>query len=62
MSREQEIAQLRTTLSLDTGNFKKELTSVSKQTTGLKKSFDIANKSIENAEILFSYYKCYWKR
>lgn len=50
MSREQEIAQLRTTLSLDTGDFKKELTSVSKQTTGLKKSFDIANKAIENAE------------
>lgn len=50
MSREQEIAHLRTTLSLDTGDFKKELTSVSKQTTGLKKSFDIANKSIENAE------------
>ena len=50
MSREQEIAQLRTTLSLDTGDFKKELTKVSKQTTGLKKSFDIANKAIENAE------------
>ena len=50
MSREQEIAQLRTTLSLDTGDFKKELTSVSKQTTGLKKSFDIANKAIENSE------------
>lgn len=50
MSREKEIAQLRTTLSLDTGNFKKELTSVSKQTTGLKRSFDIANKSIANAE------------
>lgn len=50
MSREKEIAQLRTTLSLDTGNFNKELTSVSKQTTGLKKSFDVANKAIENAE------------
>lgn len=50
MSREKEIAQLRTTLSLDTGNFNKELTSLSKQTTGLKKSFDIANKAIENAE------------
>ena len=53
MSREKEIAKLRTTLSLDTGNFKKELTSVSKQTTGLKRSFDIANKSIGNAEDKF---------
>ena len=50
MSREKEIAQLRTTLSLDTGDFEKELKSVTKQTTGLKRSFDIANKAIENAE------------
>ncbi|WP_312288152.1 phage tail tape measure protein [Terrisporobacter sp.] len=50
MSKEQEIARLRTTLSLDTGDFKKELASVNKQTNGLKKSFDIANKSIANAE------------
>lgn len=50
MSREQEIAQLKTTLSLDTGDFKKQLTSVSKETNNLKRSFDIANKSIENAE------------
>lgn len=50
MSREKEIANLKTTLSLDAGDFKKQLSSVSKETSGLKKSFDIANKSIANAE------------
>lgn len=53
MTREQEIAHLKTTLSLDTGDFKKELSSATKQTAGLKKSFDIASKSIENAEDKF---------
>lgn len=50
MSREKEIAQLKTTLSLDAGDFKKQLTNVSKESNNLKRSFDIANKSIENAE------------
>lgn len=50
MSRDIEIAQLKATLSLDSGDFKKQLTSTSKETTNLKKSFDIANKSIDNAE------------
>lgn len=50
MSREKEIANLKTTLSLDAGDFKKQLSSASKETNGLKKSFDIANKSIANAE------------
>lgn len=50
MSREQEIANLKTTLSLDAGDFKKQLTSATKETSNLKRSFDIANKSIENAE------------
>lgn len=50
MSRDIEIAQLKTTLTLDTGDFKKQLTSASKETNNLKRSFDIANKSIENAE------------
>ena len=50
MSREKEIAKLKTTLSLDTGDFKKQLTSTTKETNNLKRSFDIANKSIENAE------------
>ena len=53
MSREIEIAQLKTTLSLDTGSFKKQLSSTTKETSNLKKSFDIANKAIENAEDSF---------
>lgn len=50
MSRDVEIANLKTVLSLDTGNFKKELTSTTRETSNLKKSFDIAAKSIDNAE------------
>lgn len=50
MSREKEIAQLKTTLTLDAGDFKKQLSNTSKETNNLKRSFDIANKSIENAE------------
>ena len=50
MSREQEIAQLKATLSLDTGDFKKQMSNVSKESNSLKRSFDIANKSIEHAE------------
>lgn len=50
MGREKEIAQLKTTLTLDAGDFKKQLSNTSKETNNLKRSFDIANKSIENAE------------
>ena len=50
MARNEEIAKLTASLSLDNQSFIKELSNVKKQSRNLAKDFDVATKSIENAE------------